>query len=222
MNILWTGTLISAQQTSGAATTSTNNLWLAQSFITGASQTAVGYVIVPLTTTSTSSSTLAPTTISIYANSAGAPTGAALVSTTVTAEYANKASGGTTTTFVQYMLPVSGLSTATTYWIVVHSTASSGFFTWERSNQVSGASTSTNGTAWTAQGYGFEYGIFDASASGQVQGTWEDSGARWTSMTYNALNQLSTIAEYTVDQNSTYQQSFRTLTYTTGFLTGVA
>lgn len=220
---LYTGTQTAQQITAGATSTSSNSLWLAQSFATAVGQTAVGYVTVPITTTSTSGTALAPTTLSLYANSGGAPTGSALVSTTLTAEYANFASGGTATVLVDYPLPVTGLTASTTYWLVLHSTASTGFYTWYRSNQVTGASTSSNGTTWAAQAYGFEYQISDQTASGALQLTWEDAGARWTWSNFNALAQLTQYAEYTVAQGANaYVQSTRTLTYSSGLLTKVA
>lgn len=221
---LYAATQQAGQTTNGSTTTSTNSLWLAQSFTTGASQTAIGYVIIPLTTVSTSGSSLAPTTLSIYANSGGAPTGSALASVTVTAEYANLASGGTTTNRLIYPVPVTGLTASTTYWIVVQGTSSSGVFAWFRSNQTSGASTSPTGATWTAQTYGFVFQVFDQSVSGLLTSTWEDSGARWTATTYVAnTKQIGTYAEYTNGQTTAgYTQGFRTFTYSNGFLTKVA
>jgi hypothetical protein len=220
---LYAAVQTAGQTTNGSASTSSNNLWLAQSFSTAGGQTAIGYVIAPVTTTTASGAGLTPTTLSLYANSAGAPSGAALVSTTLTAEYANLASGGTATTRLIYPLPVAGLTASTTYWLVLHSTASSGSYTWFRSNQVSGASTSTNGTAWTGQGYGFVYQVFDQTASGLLTCTWEDSGARWSALTYGTTGVLASTAEYTVAQGANaYVQSYRALTYTNGLLTKVS
>lgn len=221
---IYTAVQKSAQTTAGATSTNTNGLFLAQSFTTAVGQTTVGYVQVPVSTTTTSGSSLATTTLSLFANSAGAPSGSALVSTTITAEYANLATGGTATTFALYPLPVTGLTASTTYWLVLASAGNvSNNYTWFRSNQVSGASTSPTGTTWTAQGYGFEYQVFDQTASGLLKSTWEDSGARWTAYTYTGTSLLSTIAEYTSGQTATgYLQSFRTNTYTNGLLAGVS
>lgn len=220
--LLYAGTQQAGQTTNGATSTSTNNLWLAQSFTTGGAQTAVGYVIVPVTTTSTSGSSLAATTLSLYASSAGAPTGAPLVSTTLTAEYANLASGGTATNRLIYPLPVTGLTTATTYWLVLHSTASTGSYTWFRSNQVSGASTSTNGTTWSAQSYGLVFQVFDQAASGLLTAVWEDSGARWQALTYSTVGELASVGQYTVAQSAGYVQGYRAMSYSNGLLSGVA
>lgn len=220
--MLYAGAQTAGQTTNGAATTSTNNLWLAQSFSTAGGQTAIGYVIAPITTTSTSGSALSTTTLSLYANSAGAPTGSALVSTTLTAEYANLASGGTNTNRLIYPLPITGLTASTTYWLVLHSTASSGSYTWFRSNQASGASTSTNGTAWTAQTYGFVYQVFDQSIVAPLTAVWEDSGVRWQALTYNTVEEIASLGQYTLAQSSSYVQGYRTLSFSNGSLQKVS
>lgn len=224
---LYAATSQASVVTSGATTTSSNGLYLAQSFTTGASQTAVGYVLAPISTTTTTGASLTPTTLSLYANSAGAPTGAALGSVTLTAEYAYlSTANGNTNTFTVYPLPVTGLTAATTYWLVLASTASTGAYTWFRSASGSGASTSPNNSTWTAQAYGFRYNVFDQSASGLETATWEDSGARWTASTYvtaASINQYASFAEYTVAQGANgYVQGYRAFTYTNGLLTKVA
>lgn len=221
MTLLYAGVQQAGQTTNGSTSTSTNGLWLAQSFTTGAAQTAVGYVIVPITTTTTSGSSLSTTTLSLYANSAGAPSGPALVSTTVAAEYANLGSGGTATNRLIYPLPATGLTAATQYWLVLHSTASTGSYSWYRSNQASGASTSTNGSSWAAQTYGFVYQVFDQTASGLLTAVWEDSGARWQALTYSTVGEVASIGQYTVAQSAGYAQGFRNLSYSGGLLAGV-
>lgn len=220
---LYAAVQTAAQSTAGAAVTTTNGLYLAQSFTTAVGQTAIGYVIVPVTTATTSGASLGPTTLGLFANSAGAPSGSALVSVAVTAEYANLASGGTNTTKLVFPLPVAGLTASTTYWLVLASAGNvSNSYSWFRSNQVSGASTSATGSSWTAQGYGFEYQVFDQTASGLLTATWEDAGARWSRLTYNSLSQVASSAEYTVAQGSSqYVQSYRGATYSNGLLTKV-
>jgi hypothetical protein len=224
---LYAATSQASVVTSGAATTSSNGLYLAQSFTTGAGQTAVGYVLAPISTTMTSGTSLTPTTLSLYANSGSAPSGASLSSVTLTAEYAYlSTANGNTNTFTVYPLPVTGLTAATTYWLVLASTASTGAYTWFRSASASGASTSPDGTTWTAQTYGFRYQVFDQAASGLLTATWEDSGARWTASTYTtaaAINQYASYAEYTAAQGANaYVQSYRAFTYSSGLLTKVA
>jgi hypothetical protein len=157
---------------------------------------------------------LGATTLSLFANSGAAPSGSALVSVAVTAEYANGASGGTPTVFVEFPLPISGLTASTTYWIVLTSAGTSGaHYTWYRSNQTSGASTSATGSSWSAQTYGFCYQIYDQTVLGNPVATWDDGGVAWKWFNYNGSGQINQIGEYTVAQNNSYVQSWRTITY---------
>lgn len=212
---VYTGTQTAAQSTAGAGGTSSNGLYIAQSFATIGGQTTTGYVIVTAAVTGSP----APWTLSIQANSAGAPSGTALTSAAVPKEFL---SGSAAAQAV--MLPVTGLAASTTYWIVATAVGDvSNFFTWSKSNQVSGASTSANGTSWSAQGYGLLYKVFDASVVMPLAGTREDGGARWIALTSNGSGQLTAIEEYTAGQSANgYAASVRTLTYTSGLLTGVA
>ena len=221
---LYAGALQASQVTLGSTETASNGLYMAQSFTTGASQTAVGYVSMPLGSTNASGSNLAPITLSLYANSGGAPTGSPLVSVTATTEYMYLASGGgTASTFLLYPLPAT-VTASTEYWLVTAPVGNSTFhYHWYQSNQTSGASTSTTGSSWSAQAYGLAYKVYDQSATGLLTATWEDSGARWTALTYTALEQIATLAEYTVGQTAAgYTQGFRTLTYSNGLLTKAA
>ena len=221
---LYSGVLKESQTTAGSSSTASNGLYIAQQFTTAVGQTTVGYVSIPLTTTTTSGVNLATTTISLYTDNAGAPGTTILGSTVLTAEYANFASGGTATVNVLYPLPISGLTASTAYWLVTAPAGTSGNkYTWYQSNQVSGASTSPDGTTWTAQAYGLLYKVYDQTASGLLTATWEDSGDRWTVNTYTALDQISTYAEYTAGQTASgYAMSTRTMTYSNSFLTQVA
>jgi hypothetical protein len=223
---LYAGTLKTSQATNGSAHTSGSaTLYIAQSFTTAAGQTTIGYVSVPVDSFTASGSTLGTTTLSLYANSSSAPTGSPLLSTTLTTEYAylGSNSGSSDNVSLIYPLPVTGLTASTEYWLVL-SPAGNGtnHYTWRQSNQTSGASTSTNGTSWTAQTYGLQYAVYDQTASGLLTATWEDSGARWTALTYNSLSQISTLAEYTTGQTAAgYTQSYRTLSYSNAQVTKV-
>jgi hypothetical protein len=219
---LYAAVLESSQTTPGTGATNSNGLYMAQSFTTAVGQTAIGYIGVDMQVSTGLGANLGPMTIGIYANSGGAPTGSALGSTVFAVEYCF-AQG----TFTFVPMPVTGLTASTTYWIVTQPAGNGTYFyPWERSNQTSGASTSTNGTTWTAQTYGFLYEVFDQTASGPLVGTWEDSGARWSWTTYNtaaSINQISQYAEYTVAQGSSqYVQSVRNFMYSNGLLTKVA
>lgn len=222
--VIYQGTQTAAQTTNSGTTVSTNGTWLAQSFATSASQTSIGSVSLTLTTTTTTGSLLSPTTVSIYANSGGAPTGSPLVSTTFTTEYSNKSSLGTSTNFVGVPVPVSSVTPSTTYWIVVGSAGNaSNSFVWHQSNQTSGASTSPDGVTWTAQTYGFTYTVMDLSVSPPLKSTWEDGGARWTWFVYDGTQKLTHYHEYTVGQTTAgYLQSDRAITYGGTSITGVS
>lgn len=216
--VLYTGTVQSSQTTTGSGNTTSNGLWMAQSFTTGASQTALGYITARLVPNTSLGANLGPLTVGIYANSAGAPTGSALISTVATAEY-----GSPGPLDLPIPLPITGLTPSTTYWIVTQPDGNVTFnFHWNRSNQASGASTSTNGTTWTAQTYGFMYQVFDQSIVAPEVFTWEDSGARWTWSGYDTMGHRIFYAEYTAGQTSSgYLQSFRELNYTSNLVSGV-
>ena len=221
---LYAGVQQAAQTTLGSVETASNGVYMAQSFTTGASQTAVGYVSMPLGSTVASGSSLAPIALGLYANSGGAPGGSPLVTVTATTEYMFLASGGgTASAFLLYPLPAT-VTPSTEYWLVTAPMGSSTFhYHWYQSNQTSGASTSTTGSSWSAQAYGFAYRVFDQSASGLLTATFEDSGARWTALTYNSLSQIASLAEYTVGQTASgYTQGYRALTYSNGLLTKAA
>lgn len=222
--VLYLGNQTDGQTTSGGTTVATNGLYLAQQITTAAGQTAIGSVSLALTSTTTSGASLAPATVSLYANSAGAPTGSPLISVTYTAEYAYQASGGgTSTTRIRIPMPVTGLTASTTYWLVVAAAGTpSNNYVWHQSNQTSGASTSPDGATWTAQAYGLMYTVNDQTASGQPRTTWSDGGARWSMYTYNAAGLITAYYEYTAGQTASgYVQSSRAFTYSGNSLTSI-
>jgi hypothetical protein len=208
------GTRQAAQTTVGSGFASSVNQWIAQSFTTSASQTATGYV----TVTASATGTPPPWTFSIQASSSGTPSGAPLVSAPVPHEFVPSPSG-----LVTVILPVSGLSPSVTYWIVASSSGDvSDNFAWYKSNQVSGAATSTDGSSWSPQSFGMLYQVFDGSLTPPLTGVWEDSGARWTLYGYSS-NRVSSVREFTTGQTAGgYAASVRGLSYSGGLLTGVA
>ena len=207
------------QSTAGSGTVQTNGTYIAQSFTTASGQTKVGYVVLTLSTTGGFTGLLPPTTLSIHANNAGAPAATALQTVTIAAEYV--AASPATSTFP---LPTTGLTASTTYWLVISAAGdSTHHFNWSKSNQTSGASTSPDGSTWTAQAYGLLYEVWDQTISDvNPRHVWEDDGARWLWLNYNANDTLNIIAEYTTGQTATtYAQSFRTLSYTNMQVTAV-
>jgi hypothetical protein len=213
---LYQGTLKDNQQTAGSGAVTSNGTYIAQKFTTAIGQTAVGLAAVVLAAPGTPGATLP---VSIYASSGGAPTGSPLLTANVAPEYANFAPS-----FVTIPLPLAGLTASTAYFLVTGPAGPNGTncFSWSKSNQVTGAYTSTNGTTWTAQAYGMRFEIFDQSVTGPLTCTWEDAGARWTWLGYNASNQMNALSEYTAAQNAGYLQANRTLTYSGTSLIGVA
>jgi hypothetical protein len=207
------------QSTAGAGNQQSNGTYIAQSFTTAVGQTTVGYVVLTISTTGGLTGLLPPTALSLHANNAGAPALAALQTTTIASEYV--ATGPAASIFP---LPVTGLTASTTYWLVLNASGdSTHHFNWSKSNQVSGCSTSANGTTWAAQAFGLLYEVWDQTISATTPIlTWQDNGARWSSLTYNADNTVASIAEYTAGQTSTgYVQSYRNLAYTNKSLTAV-
>lgn len=212
---VYTGALQASQSTAGSGGANSNGLWIAQSFATTSAQTTAGHVTVTAKVTGTP----VPWSVSLQASSAGAPSGTALVQSSLPKEFLSG-----TAAAVSVMLPVTGLAASTTYWIVAAAAGDvSDYFTWNKSNQVTGASTSATGTSWTAQAYGLLYQVYDGTAVLPVAGTWEDSGARWTSWSYNGSGQLAGLGEYTAGQAvNGYTVSDRALSYSGTRLTGVA
>ena len=209
---LYAGVETAIQPTYGSGAVNSDGLYIAQSFTTGASQSAIGYIEVEAAVTGSPG----PIAVSVQASSGGAPSGTALVTTMVPKELAG--------TPVSVMLPVTGLTASATYWIVFAADGdASDYFSLYKSNQTSGVSTSTNGTSWTSQAYGLVYAVYDQSPVPPLTGTWEDSGARWTSLAYNGSGQLTGLKEFTAGQSAAgYTVSSRALAYADGLVTGVA
>lgn len=209
---LYTGANGGGHTTLGSGGVNSNGLYIAQSFTAGATF-SLGRVVFGFNTVT--GTPTAPTAISIQTSSGGAPSGTALVTTAVPPQFL--------VGNVSIPLPCP-LVSGTGYWIVLAAVGDgSDYVTWLKSNQVSGASTSVNGTSWTAQSYGLYYTYFDQTANLPLAHTWEDGGARWTSELYTGVNELSSLQEYTVAQGSgQYVSSSRTLTYSSSNLISVA
>lgn len=219
---IYSGNTLQASETTGTGLyQSTASQYLAQSFVTGSAQTAIGLVNLQVSTVGGSpiNSTITPLVVSLYASALGAPTGSALASVSL-AEVAVYSGA--------FWLPVplaaSGLTVSTVYWLTV-SPAGTGtaYYAWQQSNQTSGAAVSSNGTSWTGEAYGLMYEVYDQSGT-----SWppsyliDDGGARTAAFTYNSAGQLATITEQVVAQSGAVHYSQRTLTYSNGLLVGVA
>lgn len=209
---LYTGVQQGGQTTLGSGSANTNGLYLAQQFVAGSSF-SLGRVVLTLALTG------APvtTTVSVQTNSGSAPSGTVLASTTLPPAMVPASAG-----LVSVPLPCA-LTSGTTYWIVVAAAGdASDFYAWSKSNQVSGASTSTNGTAWTAQTYGFYYALYDQSAVAPLVHTYEDGGVRWSTWTWSGALPTG-LQEWTQGQTATgYLSSSRTLTYSGADLVSIS
>lgn len=212
--ILYAGVAIANHTTLGTGTVNSNGLYVAQSFTTGASATALGRFTLGLAVTGTP----APITVGLYANSGGAPSGAPLATVQIPHDVF-----GASVAFLSVPLVYSPLAASTEYWLVASAVGdASNYYSLYKSNVGSGASTSANSTTWTTQTYGITFYAVDQSVNGPVNNTWEDGGVRWTVLAYNAQGLPSAIVEFTQGQTATgYVFSNRSLSYTRGQLTGI-
>lgn len=208
---IYNGFLYAVEGILGGGGVNSNSLYIAQSFTVDANISA-GRVL--LNFAAVTGTPTAPTTLSVHTNSGSAPSATALVTTVVPPMFLNNSGN------VSVPIPCS-LTASTTYWLVLSPTGdASDYVSWLKSNQTSGASTSTNGTSWTAQTYGLVFALYDQTPVPPLHHTWEDGGIRWTSTWFAATaGEMNILQEYTVGQTAgDYVYSSRTLTYdATGF-----
>ena len=219
---VYAGGTTQSQGASGAGVyQSTAVSWYSQLIATTADQTAIGSVNLQISTIGGSpiNQTIPPLTVSLYANSAGLPTGSPLVSNSISSTLVYSSPF-----WLNVPLPISSLTPNTFYLIVVEMVGSgSTYYVWQESTAGVGAGTSPDGIAWTNQSYGLMYQVLDQSGTGQLQYIYEDGGLRWSQVSYNSQGLLSQITEFTTGQTEAGNlQQTRNLTYTNGFLTGVA
>ena len=212
VTMVYTGVSLGSSTTLAGAATNSNGLWIAQAFTPGV-QTAQRWVFTLAVTGSP-----APLVMSIQTDSAGAPSGTALATTLIPNAFVPGAAG-------QVSVPTAAVAfaAATQYWAVFNAVGDpSNFYAVSRTTAASGASTSTNGSTWTAQAYGLYYNRFDNSITAPLLHTYEDSGVRWTTLSRNANTTVSGLKEYNTAQNSGFFQSVRTFTYSGTDLTAVS
>lgn len=218
-SIIYTGTAGNAQSTGTAVYASTVSQWLSQSIVTTSSQTTLAYVMLPLATVGGSPvlELIPALTVGLYTDVGGLP-GAAVASSSVSSSYVYAQPYWAT-----IPLAAGGLTPSSTYHLVVAMAGTSGhYYTWEQSNQTSGAAVGSDGVNWATASYGLMYQLFRQGAGGQPQFLWDDDGQRWTQLAYNALGQLTGITESTASQSGGVFSSTRSLTYSNGLLTGVS
>lgn len=215
----------------GSANANTNTgaaaQWLAQPFTTAGGQTTITRIELNLQAVGTG----ADTTLELRTDNAGVPSNTVLWSCVIPADFQGAAA------YISIPCNVSGLSAATKYHIVLDGTAStSNICRWNSAvTSVNAGLVSASGSAgWSSAGKTFLFNVYNGtnsvvrhiiedgttSTTGGVTQTngapakW--SGYDWTvAATANAL--LTTVREY-----CGALRSVRTLSYTSGVLTGVA
>jgi hypothetical protein len=212
---VYTGAEQDHQATAGSGAVDSNSLYIAQKFTSGGTYTS-GRVVLTLAVTGTP----APWSLSLQSDNSGAPSGTILAGPVAVPNGFVPASAAT----VSIPLPGASITSGTVYWIVAHAAGDvSNFYAWSKSNQATGASTSANGSTWSAQAYGLLFQVWDSTIVTPMVHTWEDSAARWTTLAYNAQSTPSKISEYTVAQAANdYVSSVRSFTYTNGLPTSIA
>jgi hypothetical protein len=217
---IYGGTLAESQTTGSTVYSTTQSQYLAQAFTTSAAQTAIGSVLVQVSAVGGSPLTdlISPLQVALYPDVGGIPGAAAVAVCTVGEAYVYLSPF-----WVLVPLVASGLSPLTTYHLVASPAGSSAhYYVWQQSNQSAGAAVSPDGVNWTTEGFGLMFQVFDQSVTGRLNLIYEDAGARWTQLAYNATGGISAITEYTTAQLGGSVESSRALTYANGLVTGVS
>ena len=209
----YTGAEHDNQSTAGSGAVASDGSYVAQSFTAGATY-AAGRVLVTLALTGSPP----PLVVTVQSSTGSAPSGTVLAGPISLAPGFVPASAGAVS------IPLSwAVASGTQYWIVATAVGDgSDFYAWSKSSAASGASTSTNGTAWTAQSYGLLFQVWDSTAVLPLVHTVDDAGARWTTLGTNANSQVSSLNEYTAAQSGSYVSSSRSMAYSGSQLTAVA
>ncbi len=209
---VYTGTSQGSSTTLAGTATNSNGLYIAQAFTPGSNQTVQRWIFTLAVTGSPG-----PLTVTIRPDNAGAPSATILSTTLIPNAFVPGAAGQVSVPTAQ-----TALTSGTQYWFVFSAVGDvSNFYAVSRTTAGSGASTSANGTSWAAQAYGLYYNRFDTSVIAPLVHTYEDTGARWTTLGTNANTSASKLSEYNVTQNSGFFQSVRSFTYSGADLTGV-
>lgn len=213
ITFVYTGTQSGASTTLSGSATNSNGLYIAQSFTPGSNQTIQRWIFTLAVT-----GTPGPLTMTIRTNSGSSPSATILSTTLIPNAFVPGSAGQVSVPTAQ-----TAFTSGTTYWFVFSAVGDvSNFYSVSRTTAGSGASTSTNGTSWTAQAYGLYYQRFDTSMIAPLLHTYEDAGARWTTVGTNTNTSVSKLSEYNVTQNSGFFQSVRSFTYSGTDLTGVS
>ena len=222
--LLYQGASQVADVTAVSGTLGTNTgaaaQWIDQPFTTAAGQTTITRIELWPNIVGTG----ADTTVEIRTDNAGAPSNTTLFSITLPLEFPTGIAGAA----LSIPVNLTGLSSATKYHIVIDGTASTAnYVTIGRSVLVAGqevqvSATGTGGWGNFSTGFTGYFNVF-AGVNGVLRNTYEDAGARWTTIDYtNSAAAGNTtpvhIGEYTVGS----LRSWRTCTFSNGQLVSVA
>lgn len=116
---------------------------------------------------------------------------------------------------------LSALTAGSVYWLVTSPAGTGGhYYTWQEALSGTPAMTSPDGLIWTALASPLMLELTGAGTGTQPQAIVEDDGARVTTLTWSS-GQPTGITEQVAAQDGTTLTQSRSLTYTSGFLTGV-
>lgn len=205
---------LSINQTITGTVSTAGGTWVAQKVTaTAAMNNAISYVTV-FVSSGTPDGTLNPTSVQLYTDNAGAPGTPIPPMMALTNEYTFEVPSAA-------VIPigiVTGLVTGTPYWVVFKGVSSASLsYTFSNSNSAGfiPASTSTNGTTWTAQSYGLWMKFWTTDTTGPL--TWVRHeidtvglGTAWTTYyrTGTPGGYTSNVFEYVPAQlTNKYQQS---------------
>ena len=191
--------------------------WVDQPFTTGASQTTITRIELWLNEQGTG----ADTTVEIRTDNAGAPSNVTLFSVTLPLEFPTGIAGAA----LSIPVNLTGLSSNTKYHIVIDGTASTAnYVTLGRSvTSVNAAQISASGTAgWSGAGFTLYFNVF-SGVNGVLRNTYEDAGARWTTIDYtNSAAAGNTTPVHIGEYTTGSLRSWRTCTFSNGQLVSVA
>jgi hypothetical protein len=163
-----------------------------------------------------------PIAVSVWSDAGGQPSAPLATAVSVPREFPPLNSGWVSIPMLLTVTP------STVYHLVTAPVGDgSDYFTMNKSNQTSGAHTSSDGVTWTAQSYGLLYDVLDnAVGSRQITHVSESSGARWNWLLLDSTGRVSALWEYSAGPTpGGYLVSTRTFTYSSaasGILLGVS
>ena len=218
-----------AASSSGTLNTNTGSAaqYIDQPFTTAVGQTTVTRIEMNFQANGTG----ADTTIGIYADSGGNPTGTALAQINFPSDF----EPGSNTT-ISVPINVSGLTASTLYHIVIAGTASTSNFLKLQDGTTSGSAAQTSptgvGGTWTTAGKTLLFTVY-AGVNGVIRHTMEDiTGSppvpqRWTGLDYamgsaGTSGPPTTLREFVLGSTTANAlRSVKTISYTSGLPTTV-